>query len=387
MTDNKLNILFLASWYPNTEYSQAGNFIQQHARAISQDCNVAVIHALPVNNPSKEKITQEWNNGVYEVVVYYNNINSNTPLLSKYKKVQRQHQAYLQAYKIACSEIGSFNLIHLNVVYPAGLFALYLNKKYKLPFILTEHWTAFQKKSFNKLEKYYIKKIAKKASIICPVSDHLKQSMIDFGINNTYKVIPNVVDTDLFQFKPKKNPNSITQLLHISNLKDEHKNATGILNVIKKLSLERTDFCLTLAGDGDVDAVKVKAEQLNIPKGLIKFEKEKTQKEVAELMNQSDFFILFSNYETFSIVIAESWASGLPVIASKCGGLTEHVNNKNGISIAPKDEEMLLKAITNMIDNYSSYDPKEINALTSNQYSFSNVSKQFLEIYKTVLKH
>ena len=211
--------------------------------------------------------------------------------------------------------------------------------------------------------------------------------MIDFGINNTYKVIPNVVDTDLFQFKPKKNPNSITQLLHISNLKDEHKNATGILNVIKKLSLERTDFCLTLAGDGDVDAVKVKAEQLNIPKGLIKFEKEKTQKEVAELMNQSDFFILFSNYETFSIVIAESWASGLPVIASKCGGLTEHVNNKNGISIAPKDEEMLIKAITNMIDNYSSYDPKEINALTSNQYSFSNVSKQFLEIYKTVLKH
>lgn len=387
MKDNKLNILFLASWYPNTKYSQAGNFIQQHAKAVSKHCNVAAIHALPVAEKSKEKVTSIWNNGVYEVVVYYAKIHSSTPILSQYNKGKQQQKAYIKAYEIALAEMGSFSLVHLNVVYPAGLFALYLNKKYKLSFILTEHWTAFQKKSLNSLEKYFIKKIAKKASIICPVSENLKIAMEDFGIENIFKVVPNVVDTELFKFKIKEVQNTKTQILHISNLKDDHKNTSGILNVIKELSILRTDFCLTIAGDGDIEKYKGKATDLNIQDSLIKFEGEKTQKEVAELMNKSDFFLLFSNYETFSIVIAEAWASGLPVISSKCGGLTNEVNNKNGISVSPKNEKELLNAIIYMMDNLSIYDLHEITELTQNRYCFNKVSEQFLEVYNTVIKN
>jgi len=365
-----------------------GNFIQQHAKAVSRHCNVAAIHALPVAEKSKEKITAKWNNGVYEVVVYYAKINSNTPILSQYQKGKEQQKAYIKAYEIALKEIKSFNLVHLNVVYPAGLFALYLNKNYNLPFILTEHWTAFQKDSFTKLEKYFVKKIAKKALMICPVSEHLKTAMIAFGIENTFKVIPNVVDTDLFKFKPKVTPNKRTEILHISNLKDDHKNVSGILNTIKKLSLERSDFCLTIAGDGDIEQCKENADTLNIPEDLIKFEGEKTQKEVAELMNKSDFFIIFSNYETFSIVIAEAWALGLPVISSKCGGLTEEINIQNGISVAPKNEKELLNAILHMMDNLSKYNLHDIAAKTQDRFSFNKVSKQFLEIYNnTIVKN
>ena len=43
---SKLNILFLAYWYPNKLDTQNGNFIQQHARAVSKVCNVYVLHAV-----------------------------------------------------------------------------------------------------------------------------------------------------------------------------------------------------------------------------------------------------------------------------------------------------------------------------------------------------
>ncbi|MBL4670123.1 MAG: hypothetical protein JKY30_12790 [Flavobacteriales bacterium] len=55
MKNNKLNILFLASWYPNSKSTLAGNFIQQHAIAVSKHVNVAVIHTVAIKD--HEKIT------------------------------------------------------------------------------------------------------------------------------------------------------------------------------------------------------------------------------------------------------------------------------------------------------------------------------------------
>jgi glycosyltransferase involved in cell wall biosynthesis len=50
---------------------------------------------------------------------------------------------------------------------------------------------------------------------------------------------------------------------------------------------------------------------------MIEFMGEKMPTEVAEYMQQSDFFVLFSNYENSPVVISESLACGKPVISSK----------------------------------------------------------------------
>jgi glycosyltransferase involved in cell wall biosynthesis len=388
LKENKPNILFLASWYPNAESSQAGNFIQQHAYAVSEYVNVAVIHVVAVKNQQKHRITKGWRNGIYEVIVYYEKTASSFPIFSQYQKAKNQRAAYITAYNIALKEFGTFNLTHLNVVYPAGLFALYLKNKFNIPFILTEHWTAFQDSSTNSftlIEKYFIKKIARQAEFICPVSKNLKSHILKFGIKNNFKVIPNVVNTTIFKVGQNSKKTEKLKLLHVSNLKDDHKNITGILNVVKRLSEQRNDFLLTIAGNGNIEKYKQDATNLNISKEVLCFDGEKSPKEIAQLMNESDVFLLFSNYETFSVVIAESWVCGLPVIASKCGGLTEDITSNNGIQVRVKDEDSLLQAIVYMINNVSCYDKLKIANEARDTYSQKTIGKQYYNIYQKII--
>jgi glycosyltransferase involved in cell wall biosynthesis len=388
--EKKYNILFLASWYPNKTSPQAGNFIQLHARSVSAHCNIHTLCIVPRIQKEKFVLESEKKNNVNETIVYYKKITSKTPILHQLLKLNIRKKAYQLGFHKIISKTKNIDLIHLNVCFPAGLYALYLKKKLKIPFILTEHWTAFLKNDTTQLsgiEKYYIKKIANQAEIICPVSEDLKINMEKFGIKNTFKVIPNIVNTKLF--KPQLYINSIEhkfKILHISNLKDEHKNITDILKTIKKLHQTRNDFFLTIAGNGDIEKYKKLAFKLNIPDKLINFEGDKTSNEVAKLMSSHDFFLLFSNYETFSVVIAEAWACGLPVVSSKCGGLTEEITSKNGIQVEIKNKEALLKAIIYMMDNIESFDNEKIAKYAENNFNEERISNQIINIYNSILK-
>jgi len=386
--NKKYNILFLASWYPNKTSPQAGNFIQKHAHTVAQYCNVSVLHAVPRVQKEKFVIEQINNNNLLEVVVYYQKITSTIPLLSHLKKFKSQLVAYQKGMQIIFEQCQIIDLVHLNVIFPAGIFALHLKKKFKIPFIITEHWTAFLKTdpaNINFIEKYYIKKIAHQAATICPVSEDLKKAMVNFGINHTYHVIPNVVNTKIFipTFTPNNNK---IGLLHISNLKDEHKNITGILNVVKKLSQHRNDFKLTIAGNGDTEKFKQKAITLNIPKEVLSFEGEKTIKEVAELMNKNDLFLLFSNYENLPCVIAEALVMGLPVIATDVGGVAEMIDEESGILVKPKNEDELFQKLNELIDNINRYDKVMISKKAKEKYSYKTVASEYYKIYKKIIE-
>jgi len=388
LTEKRLNILFLASWYPNKVFPKNGNFVQKHAQAVSQHCNVAVLHIIANTQDQKFEVETTDNNGVLEVIVYYKKIKGSSPI-HKYQKLKRRHEAHVLGYHKVLNTIGKIDLTHLNVTYPAGLFALYLKQRHKIPYIITEHSTAYLPSSthqFSKIETKWIKKIGLNASIICPVSEGLADSIEQFGVNNTYEVVPNVVNTTIFKPTASKQASNKIRILHISNLKDEQKNITGILNVIKKLSDLRKDFTLTILGEGNTEHYKQKAKSLKITENVIRFESEKTTTEVAKLINSNDLFLLFSNYETFSVVIAEAWACGLPVITSKCGGLTETITKENGIQVKVGDEAELLNQLNTMLNQITTYNPEVISTQFGNKFSYETVGNTFLTIYKRTLQ-
>jgi glycosyltransferase involved in cell wall biosynthesis len=389
MTQKKLNILFLASWYPNKIHPKNGNFIQQHARAVSQHCNVVVLHIISNHQDKKFEVVTSNVDGIFEVIVYYKKINGNSPI-HKYQKLKRRQDAHLSGYHEILNAVGKIDLTHLNVTFPAGLFALYLKKKYKIPYIITEHSTTYLPLSnyqFSIIETKWIKKIGKNSALICPVSEDLAKNMRRFGINGNYQVVPNVVDTSIFKYSSLSEPSEKVRLLHLSNLKDEHKNITGILNSIKLLSQNRNDFILTIAGDGDTQKFKEIAKDLDIPKDNIKFEGEKTIYEVAELIRKNDFFLLYSNYENLPCVISESLIMGLPVISTNVGGINEMLDDENGLLIQPKNDQELLNGLNYMIDNLKIFNRQKIAENAFHKYSAEVVSTQFLNIYTKILKH
>lgn len=385
MTDKKLNILFLASWYPNNLLPKNGNFIQQHAFAVAHHCNVAALHII-ANNQTEDFILEEKTvNGVLEVIIYYKKIDSNIPILSHLKKLNVRHQAHLLGYNRIVEKIGKIDVTHLNVVFPAGNFALYLKKKHHIPFIITEHWTALQK-SFVAALPFLVKKMATKAfnqaAVICPVSEDLVNAIKCISSNTNYEVVPNVVNTSIFNYHEK----SLTKkILHVSNLKNEHKNITGIIDTIKELSKIRDDFFISIIGDGDYEYFIRYAEKMELPKHLYNIEGAKSYQEIAKLMQTHDLFLLYSNYENLPCVIAEALVCGLPVLTSNVGGTAEMVDKSNGIVIPAANNKVLLNELNTLLDNLAHYDKTAIAENAAKKYSYESVGNQFLEIYKRIL--
>jgi glycosyltransferase involved in cell wall biosynthesis len=382
---DKLNVLFLNSWYPNQSAPFNGNFIQQHARAVALNCNVACLYVETREQKELFEISSVYNEGVFEVIVYTKNIKSTLFLA---KKIGRRHKAYKKGLEIIKENFTKIDVTHLNVVLPAGLFALYLKKYFKIPFIITEHSTSYLKNGGIKhrfFERLLIKIITKKASRICPVSKDLKDAMLASGYVGDYAVIPNVVNTKYFKYKDSENLKPI-KILHVSSLKEAHKNGRGLLRVIKQLSNKRTDFIFTIITDGGVTPITNYAKEIRVNKDFLYIYASKTTKEIALEMQKTDLFLLFSNYENLPCVISESLVSGVPVVSSDVGGITEMISSENGALVTARNEDELLATLETTLDNLSQFNRREISEKAKEKYGYSAVSDQFLSIYKEIIK-
>lgn len=164
-------------------------------------------------------------------------------------------------------------------------------------------------------------------------------------------------------------------MVHISTLDDKSKNISGILNTLAKLN---RDYIFHIITETDEQTAWEMIEKQQLDKSKFIVESQLSAPEIGEVLRKADCLVHFSNYETFSIVIAEAWSCGIPAIYSKCGGLTEINNPELGIQIAVKDEKALLNALTTF--KRADYSTEKIHNF-SKQFSAEKVKAQLVEIY------
>ncbi len=96
--------------------------------------------------------------------------------------------------------------------------------------------------------------------------------------------------------------------------------------------------------------------------------------------------VMFSNYENMPVVILEALACGLPVVATRVGGIPEMINQHNGLLVEAGDEAALKDAIMQMSANYSQYDPAKLRASVADVYGFEAVGKVLNNWYLEAVK-
>jgi glycosyltransferase involved in cell wall biosynthesis len=84
-------------------------------------------------------------------------------------------------------------------------------------------------------------------------------------------------------------------------------------------------------------------------------------------------------------VILEALCCGLPVVSSNVGGISEVVNESNGILVEKENVEQLAVAMCRLMDNYSHYNRDTIAMDAAQKFNYDTVAKQYLKVYtKTV---
>lgn len=379
--ENRLDkkVLFLTSWYPSKENLLLGNFVEKHAVIANEVAQVDVLFAVSSDKVKELEISDKVIEGVRTVVVYYPKVKSNLPIWSSYLK----KKTYLDALQAGFEKLNQkYDLVHLNISFPAGLFALRLKERYKLDYLVTEQWTGFlpHKQTYLKLPFYIkreFKKIYKNARLVLPVSDHLGQHLKKLKLVDTYHPIHNVVNQSYF-YPSKENrvDEAPIRFLHVSTFDDAHKNISGMLTAFSQLDY---DYKLHIISEGEEQEVWGMLEKFNIPKSRGIVDSKQTAKEVGEAMRKADCLVLFSNYETFSVVLAEAWTTGIPVVYSQCGGITEVNNPMLGVQIQPKDTDALIEALLSFKPTHYA---KDLISAYSKRYSEESLKKEFREFYK-----
>lgn len=376
-----MNILHLLSWCPNPDDPTLGNFCIRQINALP-DCNSIVLSAYEDRNmTSGYEIRDEQNEHHRMVRVHY--------ATSKKGLFRKLH--IIKMYNIGLQYITSKHfkpdLIHLHVAYPMGIVALLWKRKHGFRYILTEHWTIYQPQNADMLRgfmKRVIVKTGNNASAILPVSLDLQRNMEKIGIKNRFRVIYNSVDTSIFRLGEPQH-NAKKNILHISTLRDEAKNFSGILRTIEQLRQQRNDFVLNVIHDYEAPEFKAFVDEHNLSDYVV-FHGKKTSQEVAEFYARADFFVLFSNFENLPCVIVEAFASGVPVVSTNVGGIAEILSPERGILINQGDEEALLQSMNQMLDHSGEYDREAIRQYAIETFSAKKIGEEIYEQYLGVCK-
>jgi len=377
---NRLNILHIASWYPSRRSPQNGNFIQRHIEAIGQLANSFTLHV--VSDPA----LRSWSDVELEkvdnqsVVVVY----PKGGILSKFTRNKSAHRIGYQEIRAICSK---FDLIHVHVMFPCMAYAKELADSIGVPLVVTEHATAYHDDhpaSYNWWQRFFLRRYSRTVQKYFPVSADLQNSMEAMGIHGEYEVIPNVVDTNLFKPADSKLESDTFEFIHISSLKDEHKNVSGLLSIFAEIVEKHPEARLTIIGNEHHTQVQRYIQLLKLG-GEVGLLREVPIEKVATHLQKSHALLLFSNYENAPCVISEAHCVGLPVIATNVGGVSEMIDAGNGLLVGAGDIYGMYAAMSKMIKSYHTYDRVQINKVASMKYGYEVVAAQYLASYKQVL--
>lgn len=376
-----MNILHLLSWFPSPDDPTLGNFCVRMIDALPQECHSVILSVCDGKNMTKPFEIKEIKGIHHTHVQIY--IRPPKARAMRKLKILRMYQYGLNYIK---NHFFEPDLIHLHVAYPIGQVALLWKKRYGYPYVLTEHWTIYQPQNqhvfVGKLKKKTIK-IANNASIIMPVSLDLQHCMERHGVHNQFRVIYNLVNTDMFHLGSTTAEHK-KQMLHISTLRDEAKNFSGILYTVERLRQQRNDFELHVIHDYDAPEFKAFVKHHHLEDCVI-FHGKKTSSEVAQAYQKADFFLLFSNFENLPCVLVEAFASGIPVLSTAVGGIAEIVSPERGILIPQGDEKALLQAMNQMLDHHQEYGREAIRKYAVETFAADNIGLQIYQEYRKVM--
>lgn len=384
-----MKILFLTRWFP----PYGGIFIEKHAQAVALYHELTVLAILPGENSSgfQPVLVDEANQPGYMLIrCFYR------PSLCKVKKIAGLINLIkfviksFAGYRYILRNYGSFDLHHVHILTRAALPAFLFHLLTGKPYIISEHWSRYIPENWGftgVFRRMITRLIVRRAAAVTTVSNFLKNAMQDCRLRNKkFLIIPNIVDTTLFTKAGNREVHVKKQILHVSNLNNRSKNINGILRVIKILGEQRKDFDFVIIGGDDpyLDEAKMYASSLGLESSGVIFKGRITANELANAYRESSFLLMFSNFESFSIVIPEALTCGTPVLATAVGGIPEYFGSNDGRLISPGNEAGLLENLNFMLDHYQSFDPEYSRSFIEDRFGFKRVSNQFDELYKSI---
>lgn len=277
--------------------------------------------------------------------------------------------------------LPEYDIIHAHWLIPQGIVQSFFKK----PYIVTGHGG-----DVTSLNKGIIKKLKvrclKKASHVTVVSNYLKErveELANYEIEEP-SVISMGVDTSRFgkQYRVENyfNQGDKKVVLFVGRLA-EKKGVTYLIEAMKAV-----DAVLIIVGNGPLhDKLVEQAKDLG---NKVQFGGSKTHDELKTIYASADIFVAPSitakdgDQEGLGLVMLEAMASGLPVVASRSGGIVEViVDRKTGLLCEERNVNQLQKNINMLITNKKYAELLKKNEMIMlNNYDYKTIADNYKKV-------
>lgn len=386
-----MHILIIPSWYPRNSNDIGGSFFREQALALSKKGHMVGVLSLRLEPLRDQKSI---------LVGNYRTVFENDHGLTTYRKYgiswfPRKPRLMAWLWSVHVEALfskyvighGMPDIIHVHSMLYAGCAAMVIYKKYGIPYVITEHSTAFQRGLVTSAQKIIVEKVSQNAQKIFAVSrpfaDFLSKYFLTRG--NECSVMPNVVNDGFFksQMKDKNNKGEFV-FINIALLTAK-KGIDVLIEAFARAFPDNINIKLKIGGYGEEgDALQEFSQRLGVSDRVV-FLGALSRQQVTEHVSASDVFVLSSHDETFGVVVIESLALGVPVISTRCGGPEDIICQDDGILVPVNDVGSLANAMLKMYNIGGQYDSEKIRASCYARYSGEVIAERLIHVYADVL--
>ena len=369
-----MKVLFVTTNWPRPDLPIDGIFVREHARAAALQADVRVLHldrsAGSTGLAETEPVAGE----------------EPPTLRIRYRRFGKpvSFAAFvagpLAAYRRLRREGFEPDVLHANS-HLSALPALTLGRLCRKPVVYSEHWSAFLPDNPAELAggmSALARLALHGADVVLPVSDAMRRALETAGSPKRTVVVPNAVDERLFHPDGEREPGLLLTAGMLGE--NEAKGVDYLLHALVLLDSVR----LEIVGDGPMrSAYERLAQELGIEE-RVEFRGLLPKPELAERMRRADLFVLASRFENNPCVVLEAMASGLPVVATRVGGLPELVDQTSGILTEPRAPDDIARGIRAAFEGR--FDREAVAKQAVERWGRAAIGRQLAEIYGSVAR-
>jgi glycosyltransferase involved in cell wall biosynthesis len=251
------------------------------------------------------------------------------------------------------------DVIHVHWWFPGGL-SVWPRLTRRVPYVVTSHGTDLFLVDRKPVAARLAEPIFRAAAEVTVISTPLVQRAERLGVlRSRITVIPMPIDAAVavaveMPLKPALNEG---RLLFVGRL-IERKGAAFAVQALGELAQAARSVRLTIVGDGPERESLVRLAEARGVADRIEFAGELSPAAVRARYTEGGIFIMPAvtdwkgEQEGFGMVIVEAMAYGLPIVASRSGGIPDIIRDgENGLLVPERDVAALAAAVTRLLDD------------------------------------
>ncbi len=295
------------------------------------------------------------------------------------------YRAMVPVVRRLIAEAGPFDAIDAHYVYPDGVAAVWLGRRFNLPVVVTARGTDVNLIPQYRIPRALIRQVITHAAAMITVSAALKDALLEIGAPaDKVTVLRNGVDTSLFIPPPDRAAAraalGLTRPTLISvGLLIERKGHNRTIAAMQQLP----DHALLIVGEGpERETLSAQIAALGLS-DRVRLLGARPHAELPSLYGAADASVLASSREGWANVLLESMACGTPVVASNIWGNPEVVQSiEAGIIYDPNTPDGIAEGVRRL---FATMRPRAETRAYAERFGWDETTAGQLALFRRVI--